>query len=152
MAVAYVYYSIMFISFIQARLGTQLQQTLHALIHHLCMHDFTPGPCIYFLIGHRKYLGFLFLYSTYNNAVVHIFIRLLINSQTSSNYRSAEITTPESTTNEDISAHLDKIKKTDNDIELIEVQESVDSRNHSPGEHVLSKLHSPLAESPFSTS
>ena len=113
------------------------------------MHDYTPGPCIYFLIGHRKYLGFLFLYSTYNNAVVHVFIRLLINSQTSSNYRSAEITTPESTTNEDISAHLDEIKKTDNDIELTEVQESVDSHSHAPGEHALSKLHSPLAESPF---
>lgn len=32
------------------------------------------------LTGHKKYLGFLYLYSTYNNAIIHVFIKLLRNS------------------------------------------------------------------------
>ena len=70
--------------------------------------------------GHNKYLGFLFLYSTYNNAVVHIFIRLLVNSRTSSNVKAA---TPETTFSEDRRANLDDdVKDTAHDIELIEAE------------------------------
>ena len=40
------------------------------------------SPCVLLLLrtGHKKYLGFLFLYSAYNNAILHVFVNLLKNS------------------------------------------------------------------------
>ena len=76
---------------------------------------------IIFLTGHKKYLGFLFLYSTYNNAVVHVFIRLLINSKGSrGTLNAARSAAPEATFSNNQRADLDDdIKETDHDIELI---------------------------------
>ena len=35
---------------------------------------------ILYVIGHKSYLGFFYLYYAYNNAVVHVFIRNLKDS------------------------------------------------------------------------
>ena len=38
--------------------------------------------CVLLLLhtDHKKYLGFLFLYSAYNNAILHVFVNILKNS------------------------------------------------------------------------
>ena len=98
-------------------------------LHVLTLPSSLPQSLIY--VDHRKYLGFLYLYSTYNNAVVHVFIRLLVNS--SNNWKAdrlaAEIATPDITSDEDKRTSDDDIKGTSIDIELIEV-EPVDSHSH----------------------
>ena len=40
------------------------------------------SPCVLLLLhtDHKKYLGFLFLYSAYNNAILHVFVNILKNS------------------------------------------------------------------------
>ena len=35
---------------------------------------------LYYVIGHKSYLGFFYLYYAYNNAVVHVFIKNLKDS------------------------------------------------------------------------
>ena len=92
----------------------------------MSIHDYTTGALIHlfiiitFLTGHKKYLGFLLLYSTYNNAVVHVFIRLLINSKGSSSAKADRSAAPEATFSDD--KGVDDIKETDHDIELIGVE------------------------------
>ena len=79
------------------------------------------------LIDHKKYLGFLYLYSTYNNAVIHVFIKLLRNSVASNGNRSG-IQINDNLTPETISSG--DSKQTGNDVDLDEVK-SLDSHDHS---------------------
>ena len=108
---------------------------MHDIVRTLyCMCDYTTGhpfvipfSYMYFVTGHNKYLGFLFLYSTYNNAVVHVFIQLLINSGTNGRLKAV---TPETTFSEDRRVNFDDdVKGTVHDIELIEAEPA---DRHSP--------------------
>lgn len=92
------------------------------------MHGFYNN-CVFILIlaGHKKYLAFLFLYSTYNNAVVHVFIRLLANSQSNANRKagsgSAAALASETSISEGNRTKLDdENEENDNDVELVEVE------------------------------
>ena len=79
------------------------------------------------LADHNKYVGFLYLYSTYNNAVVHVFIQLLKNSvatDASEDEKSTEIHTPEAVSNEDSKQH-------DGAIELVQVENPLELTSDS---------------------
>ena len=88
------------------------------------------------LTGHKKYLGFLYLYSTYNNAVVHVFIRLLANSRTTSNLRANVSATSETTFGQYKRADFDDDTKeaAHDSIELMEA-EPADQDSPVPSAH-----------------
>ena len=78
--------------------------------------------------GHKKYLGFLYLYSTYNNAVIHVFIKLLRNS-VANNEKKPGIQMTDNLMLETISAP-DSKRPGNNGVELAEV-EPLDNHDHS---------------------
>ena len=70
-------------------------------------------PIHVYMVGHKKYLGFLFLYSAYNNAILHVFVGLLKNSVATDLERS-------------------KVKPGDNTVALDEVLSS-DNKQYQSG-------------------
>ena len=65
--------------------------------------------------GHQKYVGFLYLYTAYNNAVIHVFIHLLKNAAADKATKSADIS-PEAAGDEDKRSY-------NSDIELVQVEQ-----------------------------
>ena len=50
--------------------------------------------CVWVGIGHSSFLGFLYLDYVYNNAVIHVFVSILVNRSTFTTNDSLSTNTP----------------------------------------------------------
>ena len=72
--------------------------------------------CVFPCTGHKKYVGFLYLYTAYNNAVVHVFTNLLKSTIATNTATKTAIAAPET-------ANIEEMKTSNSDVELVQVEQ-----------------------------